>query len=93
MRHAGDFADGPGAVEVLEPGIAVGMHPAAETGEMILGVLAFAVAGEPIPGGGGRHATPGAFIAGIGPEPCGLGLAGARCEHADGCVIGEDRLG
>ena len=93
MGHAGDLADGAGAVEVLEPGIAVGMHPAAEAGEMILGVLALAVAGEPIPGGRWGIAAPRAFIAGIGPEPCRLGLAGAGGEHADRRVIGEDRLG
>lgn len=33
VRHAGDLADGPRAVEVLEPGIAIGMHPAAEAGD------------------------------------------------------------
>lgn len=48
MGHAGDFADGTQAVEILEPGIAVGMHPAAVAGEMVLGVLALAVAGEAI---------------------------------------------
>ncbi len=40
VGHAGDFADGAGAVEVLEPGIAVGMHPAAEPGQMVFAVLA-----------------------------------------------------
>jgi hypothetical protein len=93
MGHAGDLADGAGAVEVLEPGIAVGMHPAAEAGEMILGVLALAIAGEAIPGGGWSAAAPGAFVTGIGPEPCRLGLAGARGEHTDRRIIGEDRLG
>ncbi len=72
----------PDAIEVLEPGIAVGMHPAAEAGEVILGVLAFAVAGEPIPGCGRGIPAPGAFVAGIGPEPCRLGLAGAGGQHA-----------
>ena len=93
MRHAGDFADGAGAIEILEPGITVGMHPAAEAGEMVFGMLAFPVAGEAIPGGRGRRAAPGPFIAGIGPKPCSLGLAGAGRQHADGRVVGEDRLG
>ena len=44
MGHAGNLADGAGAVEVFEPGIAVGMHPAGILGQVILGVLAFAVA-------------------------------------------------
>ena len=105
MGHAGDFSDGAGAIEVLEPGIAIGMHPAAVAGEMVLGVLAFAVAGEPIPGSGRGIAAPRAFVAGVCPEPRGLGLAGApsrrlhaiACratggQHADGRVIGKDRL-
>ena len=92
MCHAGDFTDGPGAVEVFEPGIAVGMHPATVAGEMIFGMLALAVAGEAIPGGGRGQPAPGAFIAGIGPEPCGLGLAGARRQHANWRVIGKDRF-
>jgi hypothetical protein len=29
MRQAGDFVDVAGAIEVLEPGIAIGVHPAA----------------------------------------------------------------
>lgn len=36
MGHAGDLADGAGAVEILEPGITVGVHPAAEAGEVVL---------------------------------------------------------
>jgi hypothetical protein len=69
------------------------MHPAAEAGEMVLGVLAFAVAGEAIPGGGRGIGAPRALITRIGLEPRRLGLAGAGCEHADWRVIGEDRLG
>jgi hypothetical protein len=93
MGHAGDLADGPRAVEVLEPGIAIGMHPSAEAGEMVLRVLALAVAGEPIPGGGRGGAVPWPFVSRIGPEPRGPGLAGAGRQHADRRVIGEDRLG
>lgn len=32
----GDRADSAGTIEIVEPGIAVGMHPAAEAGEMVL---------------------------------------------------------
>ena len=46
--HAGDLADGVGPIEIYEPGIAIGMHPAAEAGEVILRVLAFAVTREPM---------------------------------------------
>jgi hypothetical protein len=42
---------------------------------------------------GRRRAAPGAVVAGIGPEPGGLRPAGARREHADRRVVGEDRLG
>ena len=60
---------------------------------MVLRVLALAIAGEAIPGGRGRITAPWPFVAGIGPEPRGLGLAGAGREHLDRRVIGEDRLG
>src|SRR5690606_6022547 len=60
------------------------MHPAAEACEVILRVLALAVARETIPCSGCGVAAPRPFVAGIGPEPCCLGLAGAGDEHADG---------
>ena len=43
MSHAGDLSDGAGAVEVFKSGIAVGMHPAAVSGEVVLRVLTFPV--------------------------------------------------
>ena len=69
------------------------MHPAAEAGEMVPWVLALAVTGEPIPGGGWSAAAPRAFVADVGPEPGGLRLACAGGEHADRRVIRKDRLG
>jgi hypothetical protein len=93
MGHAGNFADGAGAVEVFEPGIAIGMHPATESGEMVLRVLALAISREPIPSRRWRLAAPWAFITGIGPEPGRLGFAGAWCEHADRGVVGKDCFG
>lgn len=93
MGHAGDFSDGPGAVEVFEPGITIGVHPAAEPCEVILGVLTFAVAGEAIPGRRWGLPTPRAFVTRVGPKPRRLGLAGAGRQHADRRVVGEDRLG
>lgn len=44
MGHAGDLADCARAVEVLEVRKAIGMNPAAEAGEIVRRVLAFAVA-------------------------------------------------
>ena len=50
------IADGTGAIEISEPGIATGMHPAPEPGEVILGMLAlsspenlYQVAGGAVP--------------------------------------------
>src|SRR5690606_7231249 len=59
VGHAGDLADGAGAVEVVEAGIAVGMHEAARAGEMVLRVLSLAVAREAIPGRRRGRAAPG----------------------------------
>jgi methyl-accepting chemotaxis protein len=67
------------------------MHEAAEAGEMVFRMLALAVAREAILGRRRRRSAPGALVAGVGPEPGGLRLAGARREHADRRVVGEDR--
>ena len=42
--HAGDIANGARAAEVLEPGMTIGMHPAAEAGGVTLQVRALAIA-------------------------------------------------
>ena len=62
MGHAGDLADIAGSIEFLEPGIAIGVHPAAISGKMILGVFAFAVEREAIPAGGRDGAAPRALV-------------------------------
>ena len=90
--HAGDFADSAIAIQILEPGIAISMHPAAVFGEMVLRVFAFAVGGEAIPAGGRDGAAPGALVATVSPKPGGLGLACAGGEHRDRGVVGKDRL-
>jgi transposase len=87
-----DLVDGYGPID-LEPGIVVRMHPAAEAGKVILGMLTLAVAREPIPCSGRGGAARWPFVAGIGPEPRRLGLADARRQHADWYVVGKDRLG
>lgn len=43
MRHAGNLVDVAGAVEVFEPGVTIGVHPALILREMIFGVLPFAI--------------------------------------------------
>lgn len=57
LGYAGDFRNGARVVEVLEPGISIGMHPVAEASEMVLRVLASAVAREALLRGGWCHAT------------------------------------
>jgi len=42
-RQAGNLTDRAIAIQVFKPGIAVGVHPAGVTGQVILWVLAFAV--------------------------------------------------
>ena len=69
LRHAGDFADFAGAIEIFEPGIAVRMHPTLILCEMIFGVLPFAVWRELIPTGGWDTAAARRSIAAISPEP------------------------
>jgi hypothetical protein len=76
MRHAGDFMDITGSVELVEPGIAVRVHPALVAGQMFCRVLALAVDGELIPGSGwravGSGASPWPFIPCVCPEPRGF---------------------
>ena len=52
MRHACDFMDIAGTIEILEPGIPIGMHPSFILCEMVLWVLPFAIWRELIPAGG-----------------------------------------
>ena len=49
VGEAGDLAYLTRAIQVFEPGIAVGMHPAGILGQVILGMLAFAIGRELIP--------------------------------------------
>lgn len=93
MRHAGNLADGAATVEILVPGIDIGVHPGADAHQVVLGAPPFAIAREAVPGRGWSLPAPRPLVAGVGPEAGGLGLAGAESEHPDGCVIGEDSLG
>jgi hypothetical protein len=68
MGHAGDLADLAGAVELVEPGIAVGMPPAAIFCEMILRVLTLSIGREAIPTGGRGVAAPGPLVAASEPD-------------------------
>jgi len=48
MGHAGDLADGTGAMQILEPGATIGMQPTAEAGEAVLRMPALSVTREAI---------------------------------------------
>ena len=83
-----------GPVEVLESGIAVGMHPAAESGELVLRVPApfgrrenryHAAGGAGRPRGAHRGHRSKAGRSWVLPVP--------GAEHAYRRVVGEDRLG
>jgi len=68
MRQAGDLLDPATAVEILEPGIAVGMLPALEVPEVLPGPFALAILGEAIPGRRGCGVASIALIAESGSQ-------------------------
>src|SRR6056297_3017485 len=92
MDHAGDLVDVAGGVDVLEPGIAVGVHPALIACQMILRMLFLPIGREAIPAGGWSIAIPGPLVPTIGPETRYRRLAGAGHQHLHRGVIREDRL-
>jgi hypothetical protein len=67
------------------------MHPALVASQVVGGMLALAIASEPIASGGRIRTKPGPLVADIGPDPCRPGLAGARRLQLDRRVVGEDR--
>ena len=50
MGQTGDLADRSDADEAFEPRVAIDVHPAAEVGQMALGMAVLAVGGEPVLG-------------------------------------------
>ncbi len=92
MGQAGDLPDLAAPEEFVEPGIAVGMHPAFEASQMISRPFTSAVRGKAIERRRRCVPGPGPLVANVGPEPCGLDLAMAGRLHADWRIIGKDRL-
>ena len=90
VRQARDLADGTGADESLEAGVAVGVHPAGEASQMLLGVMGLAVRGKPVPSRRRTIARPRPLVAYIAPGARRRRLAGSRGEYLDRGVIGED---
>src|SRR5215831_12964716 len=81
MRPAAGLDDATAGEQFIEPGIAVGVNDAAEVLQMRLRVRAFAVGrveeqGRRLPPTSERP-----LVADIGPQPAGLGLAGARRQY------------
>ena len=79
-------------IQVIEPGIAVGMEMTGEAGQMIPGMFALAVRAVVIDRCR-RSASPmGALVAGVDPQPPGSGAPGTRGQHRDRRVIAmQDR--
>src|SRR3954471_25047393 len=67
------------------------MHPASEALQVAGGMLALAIDGEPIAGGGRIGSEPGLLVADVGPDPRRPGAALARRLQLDRRVVGEDR--
>src|SRR5215467_2640130 len=91
MRPAAGLDDATAGEQFIEPGIAVGVNDAAEVLQMRLRVLAFAVGrveeqGRRLPPTSERP-----LIADIGPQPAGLGLAGARRQYRHRGVVDMQR--
>ena len=98
LAHA-RHAVGAGLVELLKARVCVGLQDAVEVGEVLAGVLALAVGGEPVGGCGRIAARPGAVVPDVDPdaallhaalEPLDPLLPGI--EHTDRGVIGVDAV-
>jgi hypothetical protein len=98
MGHAGDLADLARPVKLVEPGIAVGMPPAAISCEMILRAPTLSIGREAIPAGGrgvavrcgeGAPWVRRSLVAAIGPQPRRRGLAGAGRQYSQGSVAAK----
>jgi hypothetical protein len=93
MRPARHLAHSVLPIELVEPGIAVGLQDAVEAGEMAQRVLGAAVRAVAVEGRRRGRATPGPVVAHIDPQPPGLGPAGTRCQNRHGGVVAMDLVG
>ena len=69
MGHAGGFDHVAAAIELVIPGISVGLQNAFERAEMILRMLALAIRRVAVKHRGWIGATEGSIVADIGPKP------------------------
>ena len=93
MRPAGGLGDPVAGEQLVEPGIAVGMDDAAEVLQVGPRVLALAVGRVEEQRRRRPRAGEGPLVADIGPQPPGLGLAGARRQHRHRRVVDMQGVG
>ena len=92
MGPAGGLGDPVAGEQLVEPGIAVGVDDAAEVFEMRPRVLALAVGRVEEQRRRRSRAGERPLVADIGPQPPGLGLAGARRQHRHRRVVDMQRV-
>ena len=90
MGETGNFLDLAAPIEILEPGIAVGMQPTCEVFEMFPRPAALAIRSELVECGGMIVACPIPLVSQIDPQPPGLGLTDSRCQDIDRRIVGVD---
>ena len=78
--------------EPVEAGIAVDLHDAAEPGQVRGWALGFAIRAVKLDRSRRIGPVPGPVVAGVDPEPAGLGAAPAGIQHRDRGVVGEQLL-
>ncbi len=89
---AGCELDVAAVAEPIEAGITVDLNDALELGQMRSGTLGLAIGTVEIDRRRRIGSIPGPVIAGVDPEPAGLGAAAAGIEHRDRRVVGEQLL-
>ena len=92
MRPASREHNVAAVSQPFEAGITIDLQSAAESFEMSGWTLGTAIGAVDINRGRRLRSIPRSIIAGIDPEPAGLGAAAAGIEHRDRCVVGKQSL-
>src|SRR5436305_11261393 len=87
MRPAAGLDNPTADEQFIEPGVAVGVNDAAEVLQMRLRMLAFTVGRVEEQSRRWPRAGEWPLIANVGPQPAGLGLAGARRQNRHRGVV------
>ena len=88
VRPTGHFVDRAAVVKVMKARVGVGLQSALEVLQVLARVFALAVFRVSKPHGRRGLFAGWAFIAHIGPQAAGLGLARSRRQHRHGCIAG-----